>query len=121
MVQEEIVLGHRVFKEGIEVDKEKIKVIDKLPSTTSVKGIKSFLGHSGFYKRFIKDFSKIVKPLCMLQEHDRPFKFDENYLKAFVELKRSFITALILVTPYWSMSFKLLCDISDHSVGAMPG
>ena len=84
MVQEGIVLGHMVFRKGIEVDKEKIKVvIDKLSPPTSIKGIRSFLGHARFYRRFIKDFSKISKPLCMLLEDDRPFNFDVNCLKAF--------------------------------------
>ena len=64
------------------MDKSKIEVIDKFPPPTSVKGIKSFLGHHIFYRRFIKDFSKIAKPLCMLLEHDRLFNFDEDYLKA---------------------------------------
>ena len=54
MVQEGIVLGYKVSKNGIEVDKAKIEVIDKLPPPTSIKGIGSFLGHAGFYKRFIK-------------------------------------------------------------------
>ena len=64
MVQEGIVLGHKISKDGIEVDKAKIEVIDKLPPPTSVKGIRSFLRHAGFYRRFIKDFSKVAKPLC---------------------------------------------------------
>ena len=68
----------------IEVDKVKIEVTDKLPPPTSVKRIKSFLGHTGFYRRFIKDFSKIAKPLCTLLEHNRPFNFGEDCLKAFV-------------------------------------
>ena len=55
-------LGHRVSSEGIEVDKAKIEVIEKLPPPTLVKGIRSFLGHGGFYRRFIKDFSKIARP-----------------------------------------------------------
>ena len=79
MVQEGIVISHKVSRKGIEVDKAKIEVIDKLPPPISVKGIRSFLGHVGFDRRFIKDFSKITKPLCMLLEHDRPFNFDEDY------------------------------------------
>ena len=66
-------LGYRVSKNGIKVDKAKIQVIDKLPPSTSVKSIRSFLGHAGFYRKFIKDFSKVAKPLCSLLEHDKPF------------------------------------------------
>ena len=66
MVQEGIVLGHRIFARGIEVDKEKIEAIEKLPPPSSVKGIRSFLGHTEFYRSFIKDFSRIAKPLSNL-------------------------------------------------------
>ena len=83
MVREGIVLGHRVSSKGIEVDPAKISTIEKLPPPTNEKGIRSFLGHVGFYRRFIKDFSKIVKPLCNLLEKDSSFIFDESCLKVF--------------------------------------
>src|SRR5437588_7842922 len=63
MVESGIVLGHKISKEGIEVDRAKVEVIEKLPPPTSIRGIRSFLGHAGFYRRFIKDFSKVSKPL----------------------------------------------------------
>ena len=66
MVQEGIVLGHRISARGIEVDKTKIEAIEKLPPPSSIKGIRRFLGHAGFYRRFIKDFSRIAKPLSSL-------------------------------------------------------
>ena len=66
MVQEGIVLGHRISARGIEVDRANIEAIEKLPPPSSVKGIRSFLGHAGFYRRFIKDFSQIAKPLSNL-------------------------------------------------------
>src|SRR3954469_20719836 len=82
MVESGIVLGHRISKQGIEVEKAKIEVIEKLPPPTNVKGIRSLLGHAGFYRRFIKDFLKITKSLCDLLEKDAVFKFDESCMKA---------------------------------------
>ena len=77
MVREGIVLSHKISARGIEVDIEKVEVIEKFPPPTSVKGIRSFLGHAGFYRRFIKDFSKIAKPLSNLLMQGVVFTFDE--------------------------------------------
>ena len=87
MVTEGIVLGHRISSKGIEVDRAKVEVIEKLPPPTNVKAIRSFLGHAGFYRRFIKDFSKIAKPLSNLLVVDVPFVFDSDCLHAFETLK----------------------------------
>ena len=89
MVKEGIVLGHRISERGIEVDKGKIETIEKLLPPSSVKGIRSFLGHVGFYRRFIKDFSKIAKPLLNLLVQGEPFEFDDQSLKAFLFLKQN--------------------------------
>ena len=66
MVTKGIVLGHIISSEGIEVDKAKVDLIANLPNPKTVKDIRSFLGHAGFYRRFIKDFSSISKPLSNL-------------------------------------------------------
>ena len=87
MVQEGIVLGHRIFARGIEVDKAKIEAIEKLPPPLSLKGIRSFLGHTGFYRQFIKDFSRIAKALSSLLVQGTPFDFDEECVQAFSILK----------------------------------
>ncbi|KAE8661092.1 DNA-directed RNA polymerase V subunit 5C-like [Hibiscus syriacus] len=121
MVTEGIVLGHKISHKGIESDKAKIEVIEKLPPPTSVKGIRSFLGHAGFYRRFIKDFSKISKPLCTLLQQNQPFVFEELCLGAFTELKRQLISAPIVVPPDWTSPFELMCDASDYAVGAVLG
>lgn len=121
MVEEEIVLVHKMSKNAIEVDKAKIEIIDKLPPPTSIKGSKSFLGHVGFYRRFIKDCSKVTKPLCSLLEHDKPFHFNKDCLQAFGELKKALITALVVISPDWTLPFEHMCDASDHSVGAVLG
>nr|GEV26488.1 reverse transcriptase domain-containing protein [Tanacetum cinerariifolium] len=73
MVKEGIVLGHKISKNGIEVDKAKVDVIAKLPHPTTVKGVRSFLGHASFYRRFIQDLSKIAWPMTRLLEKDTPF------------------------------------------------
>ncbi|CAM8944453.1 unnamed protein product [Rhodiola kirilowii] len=75
-MMEGIVLGHLVSNRGIEVDRAKVEVIEKLPPPKVVKGIKSFLGHAGFYRRFIKDFSKIAKPLTDLLCQEAEFNFN---------------------------------------------
>ncbi|KAJ9552763.1 hypothetical protein OSB04_016808 [Centaurea solstitialis] len=121
MVKEGIVLGHLISNRGIEVDKAKLEVIAKLPEPTTVKGIRSFLGHAGFYRRFIKDFSKISKPLCVLLQHDQEFIFDEDCKKAFKTLKEALVTAPVVTTPDWSQPFEIMCDASDWAVGAVLG
>ena len=121
MVTEGIVLGHKISRDGIEVDRAKIETISKLPPPSSVKSVRSFLGHAGFYRRFIKDFSKITRPMTRLLEKDVPFVFDEDCLKAFDFLKQKLVTAPILVAPDWSLPFELMCDASDYAVGAVLG
>ncbi|GJZ43321.1 reverse transcriptase domain-containing protein [Tanacetum coccineum] len=83
MVKEGIVLGHKISKNGIEVDKAKVDVIAKLPHPTTVKGVRSFLSHVGFYQRFIKDFSKISRPMTHLLEKNTPFIFSDECIQAF--------------------------------------
>ena len=99
MVREGIVLGHLVSKRGIEVDKGKIVVIEQLPSPVNVKGIRSFLGHAGFYRRFVKDFSQTARPLTSLLAKDTPFEFTDECLKAFHMLKKALISAPIIQPP----------------------
>ncbi|XP_070022978.1 uncharacterized protein [Nicotiana sylvestris] len=108
MVDEGIVLGHKISKQGIEVDRAKIEIISKPPPPTPVKGVRSFLGHAGFYRRFIKDFSKIANPMCKLLEKDAKFVFDEKCLKAFEELKEKLTTTPIIVTLDWSLPFEFM-------------
>ncbi|GKF32512.1 reverse transcriptase domain-containing protein, partial [Tanacetum coccineum] len=119
MVKEGIVLGHKISKSGIEVDKAKVDVIAKLPHPTSVKGVRSFLGHAGFYRRFIQYFSKIVRPMTHLLEKETPFVFSKECIKAFNTLKKKLTEASILVAPDWDLPFEIMCDASDYAVGAV--
>nr|GEX74306.1 hypothetical protein [Tanacetum cinerariifolium] len=121
MVKEGIVLGHKISKQGIEVDKAKLDVITKLPHPTTVKGIRSFLGHAGFYRRFIKDFSKIARLMTRLVKKDTPFIFSKVYVEAFQSLKRNLTEAPILISLNWDMLFELMCDASEFAIGAVLG
>ncbi|GJT19994.1 reverse transcriptase domain-containing protein [Tanacetum coccineum] len=121
MVKEGIVLGHKISRKGIEVDKAKVDVISKLPHPTTVKGIRSFLGHAGFYRRFIKDFSKISRPMTHLLEKNTPFIFSEDCILAFQTLKKKLTEAPILIAPNWDQPFEIMCDASDYAIGAVLG
>ncbi|GKA28009.1 reverse transcriptase domain-containing protein [Tanacetum coccineum] len=112
-----IVLGHKISKKGIEVDKAKVDVIAKLPHPTTVKGVRSFLGHAGFYRRFIKDFSKISRPMTHLLEKNTPFIFSDECIQAFQTLKKKLTEAPILIAPDWDLPFELMCDASDFAIG----
>ena len=121
MVNEGIVHGHKISKSGIEVDRAKVDVIAKLPHPTTVKGIRSFLGHAGFYRRFIQDFSKIARPLTHLLEKDSPFIFSNECADAFNILKKKLTEDPILVAHDWDLPFELMCDASDYAIGAVLG
>ncbi|KAL4318093.1 hypothetical protein GQ457_18G007880 [Hibiscus cannabinus] len=121
MVDEGIVLGHKISSQGMEVDRAKIDVINKLPPPTTVKGICNFLGHVRFYRRFIEDFSKITKPLCSLLEQGRQFEFNNDCTKAFELLKNKLVTTPIVAPPDWTLPFELMCDANDYAVGAVLG
>ncbi|XP_021715734.1 uncharacterized protein LOC110683650 [Chenopodium quinoa] len=120
-MEEGIVIGHKISNRGIEVDKEKIEVIEKLPPPVNVKGVRSFLGHAGLYRRFIKDFSLIAKPLNDLLQKDVEFIFDDKCLKAFDKLKKALISTPIVQAPRWDLPFELMCDASDWAIGGVLG
>ena len=99
MVTQGIVLGHIVSKTGIEVDKAKVELISNLPTPNCVRDIRSFLGHAGFYRRFIKDFSTIARPLCTLLAKDVPFAWSQACEDAFVKLKTMLVSPPIMWSP----------------------
>ena len=116
MVNEGIISGHKISERGIEVDKAKVDAIEKMPCPRDIKGIRSFLGHAGFYRRFIKDFSKISRPLTNLLQKDVPFVFDDDCVEAFDTLKKALVSAQ---PPDWNLPFEIMCDASDYAVGAV--
>nr|GEW78627.1 reverse transcriptase domain-containing protein [Tanacetum cinerariifolium] len=121
MVKEGIFLGHKISKAGIEVGRAKVDAIAKLPHPTSVKGVRSFLGHVGFYRRFIQDFSKIARPMTHLLEKETLFIFTKECIEAFNILKKKLTEALILAALDWDLPFEIMCDASDYAVGAVLG
>ena len=119
MVNQGIALGYIISNKGIEVDKAKIELISKLPSPTNVKTMRQFLVHAGFYRRFIKDFLKIVKPLYRLLEKDAKFSWDDECQRSFEELKAYLTTTPIVRAPNWQLPFKVMCDASDLAIGVV--
>ncbi|GJW61805.1 reverse transcriptase domain-containing protein [Tanacetum coccineum] len=108
MIKEDIILAHKISEKGIEVDKAKIDVI--------AKGVRSFLSHAGFYRRFIKDFSKISRPMTHLLEKNTTFIFSDECIQAFQTLKKKLTKAPILIAPDWDLPFELMCDASDFAI-----
>nr|GEY69484.1 reverse transcriptase domain-containing protein [Tanacetum cinerariifolium] len=121
MVKKGIFLGNKISKNGLKVDRAKVNVIAKLPHPTTVKGVRSFLGHAGFYRRFIQNFSKIARPMTHLLEKETPFVFSKDCIDAFETLKKKLTEAPILVIHDWNLPFELMCDASDFAIGAVLG
>ena len=105
-------MGHIISEKGIEVDKAKIDLISKLPSPINIMIVRQFLGHAGFYRRFIMDFSKIAKPLYKLLEKDAKFIWDAGCQKSFEELKAYLTIVPIVRAPNWQLPFEVMCDAS---------
>ncbi|KAI3782082.1 hypothetical protein L2E82_12114 [Cichorium intybus] len=121
MVDKRLILGHVVSKNGLEVDKAKIDVIKNLPYPTNIREVRSFLGHPGFYRRFIKDFSKITVPMCHLLQKDVDFKFDDACKRAFDHLKTLLTSSPIIQPPDWNLPFEIMYDASNTAIGAVLG
>ena len=113
MVREGVVLGHIVSDKGLEVDKAKIEVIQNLPPPGTVRDLRSFIGHVGFYRRFIQDFAKVSKPLTTLLCKDKDFIIDEEGKCAFVMLEEALIDAPILQSRNWDLPFEIMCENSQ--------
>ena len=121
MVREGVVLRHIVSGKGLEVDKAKIEVIQNLPLPSTVKDLRSFLGHVGFYRRFIQDFAKVSKPLTTFLCKDKDFIINEEGKCAFKTLKQTLIEAPILQSLNRDLPFEIMCDALDYTVRAVLG
>ena len=121
MVTQGIVLNHIVSKNGIEVDKAKVELISNLPTPKCVRDIRSFLGHDGFYRKFIKDFSAIARPFCTLLDKDVPFAWSQACEASFAKLKTMLVSPPIIRCPNWNLPFEIMCYTSDYAIGAVLG
>jgi len=108
MVREGIVLEHLVLERGIEVDKAKIEVIKQLPPPVNIKGIRSFLSHCGFYRRFIRNFSQIARPMTRLLAKDVPFEFDDECIESF-NIRKKALTSASIIQPLIGLYLLKLC------------
>ena len=99
-------LGHIISGKGLKVEKAKIEVIQNLPLPSTVRDLRSFLGHVGFYQRFIHDFAKVSKPLTTLLYKYKDFIIEEKGKRAFIMLKQALIEAPILQCPNWDLPFQ---------------
>ncbi|XP_013633189.1 PREDICTED: uncharacterized mitochondrial protein AtMg00860-like [Brassica oleracea var. oleracea] len=107
---------NQISERGVEVDKAKIEVMNGLSPPKTVKDIRSFLGHAGFYRRFIQDFSMIARPMTKLLFKEAAFNFDWKCLEAFKKLKDKLVSAPIVQPPDWDLPFEIMCDASDYAV-----
>jgi len=121
MFIEGIVLGHHISGDGIKVDRSKVEVISKLPIPNCQKDVRSFLGFTGYYRRFIENFTKIASPLFKLLTKDCEFRWDRECQSAFEALKARISEAPILRGPNWKLPFHISTDASDTTLGAVLG
>ena len=121
MVREGIVLGHLVSSKGLKVDKAKVEVIQDLALPKSIRELRTFFGHVGFYCCFIQDFAKVSKPLTSLLLKEKDFIIEEEGNHAFMQLRQSLVEAPILKSSNWDLPFEIMCDASDFAVGAVLG
>ena len=112
-------LGHVISSKGISPDPEKTKAIEKLNPPTSVKGVRSFVGMASYYRRFIKDFANIARPLTKLTKKNQPFVWTEECTEAFEILKQHLTNAPVLAYPDPALPYKLYTDASKEAIGAV--
>ena len=103
------------------MDKAKVELIPNLPTPKCVRDIRSFLGHDGIYRRFIKDFSAIARPLCNFLAKDVPFAWSQDCEAAFDKLKTMLVSPPIMRSPNWNLPFEIMCDASDFAIAAVLG
>ena len=114
-------MGHHASSQGIKVDPMKIEVIVGLPSPKTQKEVRIFLGHAGYYRYFIENFTKITAPMLKLLTKDVEFQWTESCQSSFEVLKDKLSVAPILMGPDWSLPFHISIDASDMAIGGVLG
>eukprot|EP00253_Pinus_taeda_P031239 PITA_31239 len=121
MFTEGIVLGHHISGDGIKVHRSKVEVISKLPIPNCQRDVRTFLGFTGYYRRFIQKFTKIASPLFKLLTKYYEFKWDPDCQSTFETLKTRISEAPILRGPNWKLPFHISTDALDTALGAVLG
>ena len=114
-----VFLGFIVNKNGVDVDPEKIKVIQEWPTPENVGDVRSFHGLASFYRIFVPNFSSLASPLNELVKKDTPFCWTEKQDQAFKRLKAQLTNAPILALPNFAKTFELECDASGVGIGVV--
>ncbi|KAL0820853.1 hypothetical protein ABMA28_005522 [Loxostege sticticalis] len=117
--KEVLYLGHTITKDGLKPNEDKVLAVLNYPIPKTIKEIKAFLGLIGYYRRFIKDFSKITKPLTNCLKKNKSIKIDEEYIKSFETCKELLVNAPLLQFPNFSIPFILTTDASNTALGAV--
>jgi hypothetical protein len=112
-------LGHIVCKQGLLVDPSKIAIIVDLPPPTSIKQLRTTLGHIGYYRKFIKGYAQITTPMENLLKKDCQFQWIEECQQSFDTLKQKMVTTPIMVFPDWSKAFHMYVDPSSIALGVV--
>ena len=112
-------LGHIITRDGLAVDSAKIEAITNWQSPRNVPEVRSFLGLAGYYRRFVKDFSKIAAPLTKLTRKDVPFQWDDTCESSFQILKQRLVSAPILALPEGRGGFEIYSDASGTGLGCV--
>ena len=112
-------LGHGISGEGIAVDPTKVVTVTNWEASTSVGEIRSFLGLTGYYRRFTENFSKIAKPMTELLKKDTKFNCTKECEVSFQELKKRFVTSPVLILPDQRKHYEVYCDASRRGLGVV--
>jgi len=112
-------LGHIISEDGISPDPAKLSAVKNFPTSKKVKDVQSFIRLAGYYRKFIKNFSKIAKPLTMLTKKDNKFNWNTEQQNAFDSLKEKLTSAPVLSYPDFTRQFLITTDASDYAIGAI--